>query len=136
MDKTSSVRPSASSLPGEIDRLWEDRAALTPDQAAAREAITAAVDLIDSGEVRVAWLDPDSDAVVVDERAKRAILLAFRVLPMVQSQVGDFRYHDRVPLTERLDGVRAVAGLHRAVGCLRGPGSRADAFFRQHRRLR
>ena len=123
MDQTSVAAPAASPLPAEIDRLWEDRAALTPDQAAAREEITAAVDRIDSGEVRVAWLDPDSDAVVVDERAKRAILLAFRVLPMVQSQVGDFRYHDRVPLTAQLDGVRAVAGSIVRWGAYVAPGA-------------
>ncbi len=123
MDKTSVASPAASALPAEIDRLWEDRAALTPDQTAARDEITAAVDRIDSGEVRVAWLDPDSDAVVVDERAKRAILLAFRVLPMVQSQVGDFRYHDRVPLTTQLDGVRAVAGSIVRWGAYVAPGA-------------
>jgi 2,3,4,5-tetrahydropyridine-2-carboxylate N-succinyltransferase len=123
MDKTSMAPPAAAPLPDEIDRLWEDRAALTPDQAAAREVITAAVDLIDSGQVRVARVDPDSDAVVVDERAKRAILLAFRVLPMVQSQVGDFRYHDRVPLTARLDGVRAVAGCIVRWGAYVAPGA-------------
>jgi 2,3,4,5-tetrahydropyridine-2,6-dicarboxylate N-succinyltransferase len=123
MDKTSMVPPVASLLSDEIDRLWAGRAALTPDQTAAREVITAAVDLIDSGEVRVARLDPDSDAVIVDERAKRAILLAFRVLPMVQSQVGDFRYHDRVPLTAQLDGVRAVAGSIVRWGAYVAPGA-------------
>ncbi len=123
MDKTSVASPVASPLPDQIDRLWEDRAALTPDHAAPREEITAAVDRIDAGEVRVAWLDPDSDAVVVDERAKRAILLAFRVLPMVPSQVGDFRYHDRVPLTGRLDGVRAVAGAIVRWGAYVAPGA-------------
>ena len=123
MDKTSVAPPAASPLPDEIDRLWEDRATLTPDQTADREVITAAVDLIDSGEVRVAWLDPDSDAVVVDERAKRAILLAFRVLPMVRSQVGDFRYHDRVPLTGQLDGVRAVPGSIVRWGAYVAPGA-------------
>ena len=118
------ARPTASSsLPDKIDQLWEDRANLTPQDTAASDAITAAVDLIDSGQVRVAWLDPDSDAVVVDERAKRAILLAFRVLPMVQSQVGDFRYHDRVPLTSRLDGVRAVAGAIVRWGAYVAPGA-------------
>ncbi|HEX9552311.1 MAG TPA: 2,3,4,5-tetrahydropyridine-2,6-dicarboxylate N-succinyltransferase [Streptosporangiaceae bacterium] len=118
------ARPTeSSSLPDKIDQLWEDRANLTPQDTAASDAITAAVDLIDSGQVRVAWLDPDSDAVVVDERAKRAILLAFRVLPMVQSQVGDFRYHDRVPLTSRLDGVRTVAGAIVRWGAYVAPGA-------------
>jgi len=46
----------------------------------------------------------------VDERAKRAILLAFRVLPMERSEAGGFRYQDRVPLKSRFDGVRVVPG--------------------------
>jgi 2,3,4,5-tetrahydropyridine-2,6-dicarboxylate N-succinyltransferase len=99
-----------SPLPAVIDELWEQRSGLSPDDAAARADVVAAVDQIDAGNARVAFVDPETDEVVVDERAKRAILLAFRLLPMVQSQVGDFRYHDRVPLTARLDGVRAVPG--------------------------
>src|SRR5579859_7672526 len=54
----------ASPLPQIIDELWEHRAELSPADEQAR-------------------------AAVVDERAKRAILLAFRVLPMARSQVGD-----------------------------------------------
>jgi 2,3,4,5-tetrahydropyridine-2-carboxylate N-succinyltransferase len=123
MDMTPVASPVNSPLPEEIDKLWENRAQLTPEDAAAREAITSAVDLIDGGQVRVAWLDSDGDAVVVDERAKRAILLAFRVLPMERSDVGDFRYHDRVPLTERLDGVRAVAGSIVRWGAYVAPGA-------------
>lgn len=121
--RPTSAPAVSSSVPERIDQLWEDRARLSPQDTAARDAITAAVDEIDSGQVRVAWLDPDSDAVVVDERAKRAILLAFRVLPMVRSQVGDFRYHDRVPLTSRLDGVRAVAGAIVRWGAYVAPGA-------------
>lgn len=123
MDKSSVAPPVGSPLPDQIDRLWDDRTGLTPDDRNARDVITAAVDLIDAGQVRVAWLDPDSDAVMVDERAKRAILLAFRVLPMVQSQVGDFRYHDRVPLTSQLDGVRVVAGAIVRWGAYVAPGA-------------
>src|ERR1022692_920168 len=68
-----------SPLPPVIEELWERRGQLTPDA---------------TGEI------------VVDERAKRAILLAFRVLPMRESQAGEFRSHDRIPLKTRLDGVR------------------------------
>jgi 2,3,4,5-tetrahydropyridine-2-carboxylate N-succinyltransferase len=71
----------------------------------------------------VAWPDPAGDEIVVDERAKRAILLAFRLLPMVASQVGDFRYHDRVPLTTRLDGVRTVPGSIVRWGAYVAPGA-------------
>jgi 2,3,4,5-tetrahydropyridine-2,6-dicarboxylate N-succinyltransferase len=42
---------------------------------------------------------------------------------MAQSQVGDFRYHDRVPLTKRLDGVRAVAGSIVRWGAYVAPGA-------------
>lgn len=112
-----------SALPAEIDELWDSRAALTPQDSAAREVIAAAVDRIDAGEVRVAWLDHQTDQVHVDERAKRAILLAFRVMPMEQSQIGDFRYHDRVPLTSNLDGVRVVAGAIVRWGAYVAPGA-------------
>jgi 2,3,4,5-tetrahydropyridine-2-carboxylate N-succinyltransferase len=112
-----------SAMPAEIDELWERRAELTPADSRARDTVVAAVDLIDSGQARVAWPDPATEETVVDERAKRAILLAFRLLPMVQSQVGDFRYHDRVPLTKRLDGVRAVAGSIVRWGAYVAPGA-------------
>ena len=85
--------------------------------------MVAAVDAIDAGQARVAWPDAASDEIVVDERAKRAILLAFRLLPMVRSQVGDFRYHDRVPLTAHLDGVRAVPGAIVRWGAYVAPGA-------------
>src|SRR6266516_5494318 len=78
---------------------------------------------IDAGHARVAWPDPATGEIVVDERARRAILLAFRLLPMVASQVGDFRYHDRVPLTRHLDGVRAVAGSIVRWGAYVAPGA-------------
>jgi 2,3,4,5-tetrahydropyridine-2-carboxylate N-succinyltransferase len=112
-----------SPLPPVIDELWEQRADLTPKNIKAQDLVVAAVDMIDAGQCRVAWPDPVTGAVLVDERAKRAILLAFRVLPMVQSQVGDFRYHDRVPLTVRLDGVRAVAGSIVRWGAYVAPGA-------------
>ena len=120
---SAQAEPSNSSLPVEIDELWGRRADLSPADSAAREVIVAAVDQIDAGQVRVAWPDPHTDRVVVDERAKRAILLAFRVLPMERSQVGEFRYHDRVPLTERLDGVRVVAGAIVRWGAYVAPGA-------------
>ena len=121
-----SVPPSAaaaSALPEVVDALWQDRATLSPQDTQARAAIVAAVDRIDAGEVRVARVDPASGQVIVDERAKRAILLAFRVLPMAESRVGDFRYHDRVPLTQNLTGVRAVAGSIVRWGAYVAPGA-------------
>src|ERR1700735_2073502 len=75
-------------LPEIIDELWERRTELSPADEQARATVVGAVDAIDAGQARVAAVDPATDEVVVDERAKRAILLAFRVLPMARSQVG------------------------------------------------
>ncbi len=111
-----------SPISGGIDELWERRAELTPDDADARAAIVAAVDQIDTGEARVARIDPATDEVLVDERAKRAILLSFKVLGMARAQVGDFRYHDRIPLKSRLDGVRVVPGAIARWGAYLAPG--------------
>ncbi len=114
---------SESVLGEVIDELWERRAELTPADAQARAAVVSAVDAIDAGQARVAYVDPGTDQVIVDERAKRAILLAFRVLPMARSQVGDFRYEDRVPLKTRLDGVRVLPGAIARWGSYIAPGT-------------
>jgi len=112
-----------SVLPVDIDELWERRAELTPSDAVARDLVMESVDKIDTGQARVAWVDPVTDEVIVDERAKRAILLAFRLLPMVRSEVGEFRYNDRVPLTSELDGVRALPGSIVRWGAYVAPGA-------------
>jgi 2,3,4,5-tetrahydropyridine-2,6-dicarboxylate N-succinyltransferase len=113
----------ASRLDARIDELWDRRSALTSADAAARAVVTGAVDAIDAGEARVAWPDRETGEIVVDERAKRAILLAFRVLPMAATRVGEFRYYDRLPLTSRLDGVRTVPGAIVRWGAYVAPGA-------------
>jgi 2,3,4,5-tetrahydropyridine-2,6-dicarboxylate N-succinyltransferase len=111
-----------SKLDPRLDELWEHRAEVSGDDTGARAAVTAAVDALDAGEARVAWPDPVTGEIVVDERAKRAILLAFRLLPMERSRAGGFQYHDRVPLKSRLDGVRVVPGAIARWGCYLAPG--------------
>jgi 2,3,4,5-tetrahydropyridine-2-carboxylate N-succinyltransferase len=119
--------PFPSALPAEIgaeiDALWERRTDLTPADATATAVVIEAVDLLDAGKARVAWIDPSSDSVVVDERAKRAILLSFKVLAMQESSAGDFRYHDRMPLKTRFDGVRVVPGAIVRWGAFVAPGA-------------
>jgi 2,3,4,5-tetrahydropyridine-2-carboxylate N-succinyltransferase len=113
----------ASPIDAVIDELWERRESLRADDKDARAATIAAVDLLDEGKARVAVVDPATDEVVVDERAKRAILLAFTLLPMSHAQFGDFRYHDRIPLKSRLDGVRVVPGAIARWGSYLAPGT-------------
>jgi 2,3,4,5-tetrahydropyridine-2,6-dicarboxylate N-succinyltransferase len=120
--QTAPAGPGHSTLSPLIDQLWAARAELSPDDAAARTEVVAAVDALDQGTARVARPDPVTGEILVDERAKRAILMAFRLLPMHRSQAGEFRYHDRVPLKTRLDGVRVVPGAIARWGAYIAPG--------------
>jgi 2,3,4,5-tetrahydropyridine-2,6-dicarboxylate N-succinyltransferase len=117
--------PSAftSPLPAAIDELWERRAELSPADTEARELVVAAVDLLDTGAARVAFVDPATDEVVVDERAKRAILLTFKLLEMVEHQLGDFYQHDKMPLKTTFEGVRVVPGAIARWGSYCAPGT-------------
>ena len=105
-----------------IDELWEVRADLSPADHEARTAVVDAIDALDAGTARIARVDPATDAVVVDERAKRAILLGFKVLDMAKSSAGDFLYQDRLPLKTRFDGVRVVPGAIARWGSYMAPG--------------
>ncbi|GAA4183133.1 2,3,4,5-tetrahydropyridine-2,6-dicarboxylate N-succinyltransferase [Streptosporangium oxazolinicum] len=111
-----------STLPAEVDDLWARRTGLTPADAAARDTVVAAVDMLDRGEARVARVDPETDRVLVDERAKRAILLSFRLLGMAEATVGPFRHHDRIPLKRFGPGVRVVPGAVARWGSHHAPG--------------
>ena len=99
-----------SPLSPAIDELWDRRAEVGPADGDARKHVIEAIETLDAGVARVAWVDPATDEVLVDERAKRAILLSFKILDMVESAAGDFRYHDKMPLKRNLNGARVVPG--------------------------
>ena len=85
----------------QIDELWE-RGALDP------EPIEHAIALLDRGELRVA--ERGEDGWVVNEWAKKAILLYFRLRKVEPMDVGGIEYLDKIPL-KRVDpalGVRVV----------------------------
>src|SRR3954453_14336309 len=104
-----------------LDELWDRRADLSPADEDARKHVVAAVDALDAGEARVAQVAADG-TIAVDERAKRAILLSFKVLDMAESDAGPFHYHDRVPVKTRFDGVRVVPGAIARWGSYLAPG--------------
>jgi 2,3,4,5-tetrahydropyridine-2-carboxylate N-succinyltransferase len=85
-------------------RISEAFAAGEPDPADVEEAIG----LLDRGEVRVA--EPSGDGWTVNEWAKQAILLYFRVAGMETIEVGPYEYHDKIPLKSgyAAQGVRVV----------------------------
>lgn len=111
-----------SPIPTDIDLLWERREHLGPADRDAYASVAGALDLLDQGIARVARVDPGTDEVLVDVRAKRAILLSFKVFEISETAVGEFRYHDRMPLKERFDGVRVVPGAIARWGSYLAPG--------------
>ncbi|MFF3438181.1 2,3,4,5-tetrahydropyridine-2,6-dicarboxylate N-succinyltransferase [Streptosporangium sp. NPDC002721] len=115
------TQSDASPLPAAVDELWWRRAELSPADTEARAVVVGAVDMLDSGKARVAEVSRTGE-VVVDERARRAVMLAFRVLGMARSQVGDFHHHDRVPLKTSVEGVRVVPGAIARWGSYLAPG--------------
>ncbi len=63
-----------------IDAAWEQRTEIdTHTKGATRDAVFAALDLLDSGSRRVA--EPSDDGWVVNEWLKKAVLLSFRLTP-------------------------------------------------------
>ena len=99
-------------LQKQIAELWERRAELTPDDGDARAVVDLAIDLLDSGEVRTAEVDPATGEVVVHVWLKQAILLLFRLSAMETSELGPFEFADRIPLKKgyAAAGVRVVPG--------------------------
>jgi 2,3,4,5-tetrahydropyridine-2-carboxylate N-succinyltransferase len=93
-------------LAATIDAAFADGA---HDSQAARRAVDVALDLLDSGEARIAERDASGEWVV-NEWLKRAVLLSFRQRKMTTEAVGPFEYHDKVPLKRGYAdaGVRVV----------------------------
>src|SRR5882724_6521165 len=81
-----------------VEQAHEGRAALTPDKAdaALKEAVEAAIGLLDRGEARVA--EKQDGKWVVNEWLKKAVLLYFRLHPNQVMDDGTTRYYDKVPL--------------------------------------
>ncbi len=114
-----------------IENAFEDRANLTPESAPSdvKHAITAAVDLLDSGQLRVA--EKINDQWVVNEWLKKAVLLHFRTHSNQTSEGGISRFYDKVGLkysnhdTDRFqqEGVRVVPPAIARRGAYIAPGT-------------
>jgi len=105
----------STSLPEQITELWDRRDQLSPADTDAFEVVRQAIDLLDRGELRVADVTGDGvgdDEVTVNEWAKLAILLLFRLTAMETMELGPFEYADKIPLKQgyQAAGVRVVPG--------------------------
>jgi 2,3,4,5-tetrahydropyridine-2-carboxylate N-succinyltransferase len=89
-------------LQAEIERLWEARATLAPaGSAAAQQAVNAALELLDSGQARVA--EPQGSGNhggwVVHDWLKKAVLLSFRLTDSAPMPgPGGAPVYDKVPM--------------------------------------
>jgi 2,3,4,5-tetrahydropyridine-2,6-dicarboxylate N-succinyltransferase len=92
------------------------------DGAVDAEAVEEAVALLDAGELRVA--EPTAGGWVVNEWAKMAVLLYFRVRRMERMEVGPFEYLDKIPLKRGFEdaGVRVVPPATARYGAHLAPG--------------
>jgi 2,3,4,5-tetrahydropyridine-2-carboxylate N-succinyltransferase len=100
-------------LAHEITTLWEHRDNLSAAAPAedVRRYVHEAINLLDTGEARVAEVDDDGQ-VVVHEWLKYAILLLFKIAEMETIELGPFEYADKIPLKRgyAAAGVRVVPG--------------------------
>lgn len=99
-----------------VEDAFEQRATLTPDnsEAAVRDAVGKAIDLLDGGTARVA--EPVAGGWRVNEWLKKAVLLYFRLHENEPCYFGELLGYDKVPLKYTSytaedfarDGVRVV----------------------------
>jgi len=89
-----------------IENAWNDRSQLKDEDTI--NAIRSVIDLIDSGNLRVA--EPIEDGWQVNEWVKKAVVLYFPIQKMETFEVGIFEYHDKIPLKRNYaeKGIRVV----------------------------
>jgi 2,3,4,5-tetrahydropyridine-2-carboxylate N-succinyltransferase len=99
-------------LRSSVEELWSRAGELVPGDADALAVVTEAVALLDSGEARVAEVDPGTGDVVVHAWLKTAILLLFRLRAIDTVELGPFEYADKLALKTGYEaaGVRVVPG--------------------------
>ena len=124
-------------LQASIEELWERRDELSPADTDAAALVEEAIELLDTGQARVAEVDPATDEVVVHEWLKKSILMLFTLRGMETIEHGPFEYADKLPLKHGFAeaGVRVAARSVGPLGFLPRARRRADALLRQHRRL-
>jgi 2,3,4,5-tetrahydropyridine-2,6-dicarboxylate N-succinyltransferase len=111
-------------LEAKINQLWEHRddlSSVMPEVEAAAH-VRSAIDLLDSGQARVAVVV--GDEIVVHEWLKQAILLLFRLTHMNVMELGPFEFRDKIPLKRNYEhaGVRVVPGAQARWGSFLAPG--------------
>lgn len=110
-----------SQLQQRVAAAFADRALLS--QPATREAVLAAVDALDRGQIRVA--EKKDGQWTVNAWVMQAVNLYFGVTGMAVSEAGPFEWRDKIPLKRGLEaaGVRSVPGAVARYGSYVSPGA-------------
>ena len=89
-----------------IEQAWNNRDLLQTENV--QTSIRKVIDLLDSGELRVA--EPVNDGWQVNEWVKKAVVLYFPIQKMETLEAGIFEYHDKIPLKKNYKekGIRVV----------------------------
>ncbi len=102
-----------------VDRAFSDRSLL--QEAAHRDAVLEALDLLDRGELRVA--SPSDSGWVVHAWLKRAILLYFGLRQIERTTAGPLEFNDKIPVKAPPAGVRVVPPGTVRYGAYVAPGA-------------
>lgn len=116
-------------LAATIDAAFEDRANIdTHTTGDVRQAVDTALNLMDRGQLRVAE-KTDAGGWVVNQWAKKAVLLSFRLNPMdvIKGGPGDATWWDKVP--SKFDGWRGVDFEEAGFRAVPGAIVRRSAFI-------
>ena len=108
-----------------VEQAWDDRESIGPaTKGAARDAIEAALEALDSGTLRVA--EKGDAGWTVNQWLKKAVLLSFRIYDMVPLPggpsfpgIGDSPWFDKVPskFAGWDDAKFRTAGFHAVPNC-------------------
>lgn len=104
-----------------VSAAWEDRSRLREDRI--RDAVLAAIDGLDRGELRVA--EKREGEWKVNAWLMQAVNLYFAIAGMETHEYGPFELRDKIPLKKDLEkaGVRVVPGGVARYGAYLAPGS-------------
>lgn len=112
-------------LEEQITELWNRRDEMSAGDAEADALVSLAINRLDAGEERIAFVDETTNHVVVNEWLKHSILLLFKLRSIETIESGPFEYADKIPLKSgyKAAGVRVVPGASARWGSYLAPGA-------------
>jgi 2,3,4,5-tetrahydropyridine-2-carboxylate N-succinyltransferase len=88
--EVAALKSAIDTIFSDFDSHWKR------DEIHVRKIVEAVIDHLDRGQLRVS--EPQGDEWVTHAWIKNAILMYFKIMPMVSETVGPFEYFDKIPL--------------------------------------